>query len=55
MTQIGYAKALKGPWMEQDWKFASNKTMQHRKIGLFMQYHDDSWLVSSSNAILNFI
>jgi hypothetical protein len=32
-TQTTYAKALKGVWMECDWKFASNKTMQLKEIG----------------------
>jgi hypothetical protein len=40
MTQVGYAKALKGAWMEHDWTFASNKTMRCKEIHLLMEYHD---------------
>jgi len=36
MTQIGYAKAFKGAWMEHDWKSTSNKTIWHKEIGFLM-------------------
>jgi hypothetical protein len=36
----GYAKALKGAWMEHDLKSTSNKTVQHKEIGLLTLYHD---------------
>jgi hypothetical protein len=32
--QAKYAKALKGVWMECNWKFTSNKTVWHKEIGL---------------------
>jgi hypothetical protein len=35
-----YAKALKGVWMERNWKSAFNKMVQHKEINLFTQYHD---------------
>jgi hypothetical protein len=54
-TQIEYAKALKGVWMER-LKFASNKIMWHKEISLLTQYHDfemiHGWWVSN-HAILN--
>jgi hypothetical protein len=34
-TQTTYAKALKGAWMECDWKFASNKMMRCKEIDFF--------------------
>jgi hypothetical protein len=40
MTQIGYAKALKGAWINHDWKFTSNKMIQRKEIGLLMQYNE---------------
>jgi hypothetical protein len=42
--QAEYAKAFKSTWMEHDWKFASNKTIQHKEIGLFMQCHDSKMI-----------
>ncbi len=40
MTQVKYAKALEGAWMEHDWTSASNKTMRHKGIHLLVEYHD---------------
>jgi hypothetical protein len=43
-TQTEYTKALKGIWMECDWKSASNKLVRCKKISLFMQYHDSKMI-----------
>jgi hypothetical protein len=42
--QIRYAKALKGAWIEHDWKFTLNNMIQHKEIGLLMQYHDSKMI-----------
>jgi hypothetical protein len=42
--QAGYAKALKGIWMEHDYKSTSNKTMWYKDISLLMQYHDSKMI-----------
>jgi hypothetical protein len=44
VTQVRYAKAFRGVWMECDWKFASNKTIRHKEISLFTQYHDSKMI-----------
>jgi hypothetical protein len=33
-ARVRYAKAFKGTWMECDWKFALNKMVQCKEIGL---------------------
>jgi len=33
-TQARYAKALKGVWIECNWKSTSNKTLWRKEIGL---------------------
>ncbi len=40
MIQVKYAKALKGVWMEHDWKSTSNKPVWCKEIHLLMEYHD---------------
>jgi hypothetical protein len=35
-SQAEYAKAFKGACIDYNWKYASNKIVQHKKIGLFM-------------------
>jgi hypothetical protein len=44
VTQAKYAKAFKNVWMEHNWKFASNKMIQHKEIGLLTQYHDSKMI-----------
>jgi hypothetical protein len=38
--QTKYAKALRGVWMERNYKSTSNKIVWCKEVGFLTQYHD---------------